>query len=76
MDFYKSSWHGSTDKDDQSGIATFSLSSVTYTMPLRSFKDFQTIEVMLRIMYKHGKHTSVEKMRTKMNDVLAKLGHD
>lgn len=55
MSVYPCSWSGSTNAEDESGVAEFMIDGECYKLTLARFSDFQLIEKMLDVAFTQGK---------------------
>lgn len=60
---YPSEWKGSTEPDDISGIATFKIEGVGYSLRLDCFTSYQVVSQMLDGAFDQGKSFSAKAMR-------------
>lgn len=65
---YPAQWMASTDDADKTGVATFQIEGVTYTLHLRDFDAFQLICKMLAARFDNGAEYAA-------NDFLAQVEH-
>lgn len=60
---YPSEWKGSTDPDDLSGVATFKIEGVEYSLRLDCFTSYQTLCTMLDSAFDQGKSFAAQAIR-------------
>lgn len=60
-----SRWKGNTE--DTTGEATFVIEGVEYKLVLDSFEKFRTIEKMLDVTFKQGKHFAAQTIRSHLD---------
>jgi hypothetical protein len=70
MKYYPSIWEESSDYENLSGIATFTVEGSTYTYRLQSFEDYQNICGMLQIVYLAGKDSATKNIVDDLFDAL------
>ena len=63
MSGYPQKWHASTNHDDKSGEAVYTVDGKEYRMRLQRFEDFQAVSEMLGAAFKQGKHFAAVAMR-------------
>ena len=61
---YPQEWHASTDPDDETGTATFTVEGVQYRIDLDSFSQFQKVSAMIDAAFKQGKVFAAQAMRS------------
>ena len=61
---YPSEWKGSTELDDKSGVATFKVEGVDYSLRLDCFTSYQVICEMLDAAFGQGKSFAAKAMRS------------
>lgn len=60
---YTSEWKGSTELDDKSGVATFKVEGVDYSLRLDCFTSYQVTCEMLDAAFGQGKSFAATAMR-------------
>ena len=63
---YRSEWTGSTDPGDESGVATFTVDNIGYTLRLEAFSSFQLIGEMLDSAFEHGARVARQSLRSRI----------
>ena len=64
---YPQEWHGSTDKDDETGEAVFMVEGLEYRLRLANFKDFQNVAEMMEAAFQQGKSFAAKAIRGHLN---------
>ncbi len=63
---YPSEWKVSTDPNDKSGVATFKIEGVEYSLHLDCFTSFQIVGEMLESAFDQGKNFAAQAMCSKV----------
>ena len=73
---YHSKWHGSTDPDDKSGVAAFTVKDVDYDIRLGSFQEYQQVCEMLKAAFDDGKHFAANVMRSRIERAMENVSSE
>ena len=73
---YPCEWNGSTEPDDESGVATFIIEGTKYRLHLETFVAFQNVSIMLDAAFKQGKVFAAQAMRSHVENSLDKAERD
>lgn len=73
---YPQEWRASTDPDDESGTATFTVEGIKYTFDLANFEAFRSVSTMLDSVFLQGKVFAAAAMRGHVEQSLDKAERD
>jgi len=76
MSGYPKEFKASTDPDDKSGLASFTVNNTKYIFKLESFEDFQIADKLLEEVFQQGKQFAAQAMRSHVENSLDRAESD